>query len=69
VGAKYQVVTVRGDCQTTDICPAVHRLVGEPDVLYVQGWKLTDPEKLAAFRVPENEAIVVVPQGMFPEIG
>ncbi|GII90626.1 hypothetical protein [Sinosporangium siamense] len=40
----------------------------EQDTYIVQGWIVTDPEVLAKLVVPEGEAIVEVPKGLFKHL-
>ncbi len=66
--SEFQITTLRGTCEDEDICPAVRAVDGEPELLYVQGWVVTDTEKLAAFGAPPGETVVAVPRSLLPEI-
>jgi len=68
MGSVFEIVTLRGTCEGDRVCPAVHQVVGEPDVLYVQGWVLTDRDKLAAFGAPPGETVIAVPRSLLPEV-
>ena len=37
MGAAFEIVTLRGTCEDGRVCPSVHQIAGEPEVLYVQG--------------------------------
>lgn len=62
---KYEIITLRETCERGKVCPAVKAIAGQPDPVYVQGWKVTDPELLAAFDVPPGEVLNAVPRRLF----
>lgn len=65
---KYTIVTLRGSCEDKNVCPAVKKISEEPHLKYVQGWLVTDPEKLAAFDLPPGEGVLAVPADLLPEV-
>lgn len=68
VTKKYTVVTLRGTCNDERVCPAVHKILEEPHLKYVQGRIVDDPEKLAAFDLPLGEGVLAVPSELLAEV-
>jgi hypothetical protein len=65
---KIEVTTLRATCPDKHTCPAVHSVNTARDMLYVQGWVVTDPDVLAAIGAPPGETVVAVPRTMLPEV-
>jgi hypothetical protein len=50
--------------------PTVY-LDDETDTYFLQGWKVTDPERLAQLDMPDHETVIEFPRRMmqfFPEV-
>jgi hypothetical protein len=43
-------------------CPTLYAT--DRDTYVIQGWKITDPEALAAMDVPDHETAIEVPQAL-----
>src|SRR5258708_20162301 len=56
---------VRGVCDDTKTCPALHRT--DRDTVVVQGWAVIDSDVLAQLGLPAGAEAVEVPSGRLPE--
>lgn len=55
-------ITFLGKDSTPNDSPTL--FATDRDTLLVQGYKVTDPEALAAMRIPDNETVVEVPPAL-----
>ncbi|RJQ74234.1 hypothetical protein D5S17_23180 [Pseudonocardiaceae bacterium YIM PH 21723] len=49
-----------GSCPTTYAHP-------EPGMAYVQGYRVTDPQVLAQFNIPEGEVLIAMPNSVLAD--
>jgi hypothetical protein len=47
-------------------CPRI--IATDRDTLIVQGYRVVDPDTLAALGLPENESAVEIPRSLVPEV-
>lgn len=60
--------TLRNQCGSNLDCPRVLD-TDDPDKVLIQGARVTDPEIITQYRVPDQETLIEVPRTLIPEIG
>lgn len=55
-------LTFLGGTSWSGECPTLYAT--DRDTYVIQGWKVTDPEALAAMEVPDHETAVEVPRAL-----